>query len=305
MVSRRLFVLGLGSVAAASILSPSLPSPGRGGEEDDVLAIDPRMEGRTRGFALQCDRSPWVEETGRTCGRVITYRAGVEGRGSCVLLDRFGTVALTTHQVEDWLSSDGTRTVEAVVRFSPRPGEIVETKGLSDIRLHEGLDLAFASIDPAFVASADLMPVVWGAIPNVVVETEIVAVGWALGRDRLHAAQGVCRRFHDIDEQRYTSLGKSGSSGRFFCKIEARLGAYPGMSGGAVFSGGALVGIDNANSPADDIPDLRFTPSWAVWDGYRKLYPDRAAEAVFAPGLRLDRQPMPLSCVADPRAFSR
>jgi hypothetical protein len=302
MVSRRLAVLGLGSVALASLSRRSLwDNP----EGEDVLAADPGMEGRTRGFAQLCDSDPWVAASGRTCGRVITYGAGVEGRGSCVLLDRFGTVALTTHQVEDWLSGDGARTVESMLRFSPRPGEIVETPGLAGVRMHEGLDLAFATIDPAFVARAGLRPVVWGTVPNTVAELDIIAVGWAHGRDQLHAARGVCRRFHDIDQEEYTSLGKSGSSGRFFCKVEARLDAHPGMSGGAVFAGGALVGIDNANGPADDIPNLRFTPSWAVWDGYRKLYPERAAEAEFAPGPRLDLQPIPITCQAEPRAFSR
>jgi len=302
MVSRRLLVFGLGSAVIASVLYRSM------GEEEvgeDVLAADPRMVGRTRGFAQLCDSDPWVAGAGRTCGRVVTYLGGVEGRGSCVLLDRFGTIALTTHQVEDWLSSAGARTVEASVLFSPRPGETSETAGLTEVRFHDGLDLAFATIDPGFVAGAGLVPAVWGAIPNNVSGTEIVAVGWAHGRDRLHAARGVCQRFHDFDQEEFTSLGKSGQSGRFVCKVEAHLEAHPGMSGGAVFAGGALVGLDNANGPADDIPNLRFTPSWALWDGYRKLYPERAAEAVFAPGLRLDQQPFPITCRADPKAFSR
>lgn len=302
MISRRLAVLGLGSAAVASL---SLQSFWDRPAEEDGLAADPEMAGRTRGFARLCGSDPWVAATGRTCGRVITYGAGVEGRGSCVLLDRFGTVALTTHQVEDWLSGDGSRTVESLLRFSPRPGEIAENPGLAEVRMHDGLDLAFATIESAFVARSGLTPVVWGTLPNTVAEIEIVAVGWAHGHDQLHAARGVCRRFYDFDQEEYTSLGKAGSSGRFLCKVEARLDAHPGMSGGAVFAGGALVGIDNANGPADDIPNLRFTPSWAVWDGYRKLYPDRAAEAAFAPGPRLDLQPIPVSCLAEPRVFSR
>jgi len=302
MISRRFAVLGLGAVAVTSL---SLVSPSDAPDDKDGLAAAPEMEGRTRGFAQLADSDPWVAAAGLTCGRVITYLGAVEGRGSCVLLDRFGTVALTTHQVEDWLSGDGLPTVAATVRFSPRPGEVVESSGLSGVRMNPGLDLSFATIDPAFVARAGLRPVVWGTVPNNVAELDIVAVGWAHGHDQLHAARGVCRRFHDIDREDYTSLGKSGASGRFFCKVEARLDAHPGMSGGAVFAGGALVGIDNANGPADDIPNLRFTPSWAVWDGYRKLYPERAAEAVFAPGPRLDLQPIPISCQADPRFFSR
>ncbi|SEH60173.1 S1 family peptidase [Magnetospirillum fulvum] len=304
MVSRRLMVLGLG-VSAFAVLNASRRSVPEEAEEGDLLAAEPGMDGRTWGFAQLCDSDPWVAAAGRTCGRVITYRGEVEGRGSCILLDRFGTVALTTHQVEDWLTDSGTGAIEAVVRFSPRPGEVAETAGLANVRFHPGLDLAFATIDPAFVAGAALAPAVWGTVPNSVAGTRIVAVGWAHGHDQLHAAAGVCHRFHDIDQEEYTSLAKSGSSGRFFCKVEARLDAHPGMSGGAVFSNGALVGLDNANGPADDIPNLRFTPSWAVWDGYRRLYPERAAEADFAPGPRLDFQPFPLSCRADPRAFSR
>lgn len=304
MLSRRLLLVGVG-VSALAIMASSRRSGPEEAEAPDPLAADPAMAGRTRGFAQLCDSDPWVAATARTCGRVVTYLGAVEGRGSCILLDRFGTVALTTHQIEDWLSDADAGTAQATVRFSPRPGEVAETAGLADVRFHPLLDLAFATIDPAFVAQAGLAPAVWGTLPNTVAGTRIVAVGWALGHDQLHAAAGLCHRFHDIDQEEYTSLAKSGASGRFFCKVEARLEAHPGMSGGAVFAGGALVGLDNANGPADDIPNLRFTPSWALWDGYRKLYPARAALAEFAPGPRLDAQPFPLSCLTDPRVFSR
>jgi len=297
MPSRRFVVFSLGAagaVAAAGLL------PGAGtpeGDEDDLSAA-PGLPSRTRGFVALSGRLPWVADLGRTCGRVATLRDGLVGVGSCVLLDEFGTLALTAHQVEDWpvAGPDGGRRVEAIVGFSPVPGQWVEQRATVPLHFHPQLDLALGRLDPALVRDAGLAPVVWGALPPYVPGIEVTALGWAFGRDRLHAAAGPCRGFIDIDREEYTSPAQAGRVGEFLCKVEASLVAHGGMSGGGVFRNGAFVGMGNANGPADDVPRQRFTPSWAVWQAYAARFPERAAAARFAPGPRPDSVPLPLSC---------
>ena len=294
-------LIGLGAVVGAGLLGLR-SSPRSSGPEDD-LAAAVTSPARTTGFVQLAAEQPWAERLGRCCGLVITRRPGVEGRGSCVLLDRFGTIALTAHQVEDWLVEDGPGRVcvEGEVRFAPGPDHLLVSGRLEAVRVNGALDLAFATIDLAPLAGVE--PVIWGTLPVGVGGVDLVAAGWAEGHERLHAAAGRAFMFRDYDQETYTSLGRAGASGQFLCKVVARLEAHPGMSGGGVFHQGALVGIDNANGPADDIPDLRFTPSWAVWDAYRKLYPDRAATAVFAAGPHFEQIPLPLSCRGKPDAF--
>lgn len=303
--SRRAVLAGLGALAGAGLLG--LLSPGRGTDPapPDPLAPAEGLAARTDGFARLAAERPWVERLGRCCGLVITRRPGVEGRGSCVLLDRFGTLALTAHQVEDWLveAGPGRVAVEGEVRFAPTPGPLVVSGRLEQVRVAGALDLAFATLDLAPLAGAGLAPVAWGSLPAGLAGVELVAAGWPHGHERLHAAAGRAQLFRDYDQETYTSLGHAGADGRFLCKAMARIDAHPGMSGGGVFLDGAFVGIDNANGPADDIPDLRFTPVWAVWDAYRKLYPDRAATVAFAGPLRPDQTAMPLSCRGEPEIF--
>jgi len=299
--SRRAVLLGLGALAGVGLLGLSPSRRDAAAPGDDLAAADPA---RTAGFARVVAEQGWVERLGRCCGLVITRRPGVEGRGSCVLLDRFGTIALTAHQVEDWLveAGSGRVAVEGEVRFAPRPGPLLASGRLEEVRVNGALDLAFATLDLAPLAGAGLEPATWGSLPVGVGGVDLVAAGWAEGHERLHASVGRAHLFRDYDQETYTSLGRAGASGQFLCKVMARLDAHPGMSGGGVFHEGALVGIDNANGPANDIPDLRFTPSWAVWDAYRKLYPDRAATVAFA-APRPDQTPLPLSCRGEPDRF--
>jgi hypothetical protein len=294
MPSRRDLLLTLGAVAATGALMLG----GGGADDDDDLAESPDQPGRTRGFVRLAGRLPWVADLGRTCGRFSTFRDGLEGIGSCVLLDEFGTIALTAHQVEDWPvgAADGVPHIEASVAFSPRPGAWVRSQGIEALHFHSMLDLGLATIDPGFVRDNGLEPIRWGSLPQWFAGVEVVATGWAHGRTVLHAADGPCLGFTDLDREEYTSLTRNGRMGQFLCKTEAAISAHPGMSGGGVFLDGAFVGMDNANSPAGDVPRLRFTPSWAVWQAYSKFHPERAAIARFGRGLRPDGVPMPLSC---------
>ncbi len=158
-------------------------------------------------------------------------------------------------------------------------------------------DVMFGSIDPAVIQQHGLKPVGWAAVSynNDNAGLDIIAVGFPDPSRRLHAVVGKIKSFEDkvnVDDKDMPQTK---------CKIAADFPAFPGMSGGGVFSDGAFVGTVNTTAGLGSSPKSDFTPADFIYTAYEGLFPGRARNAGFQPVVQSPQTPQ--ACQFDRRQF--
>jgi hypothetical protein len=212
----------------------------------------------TKGFYELSQKHPWLAATRNSVG----FLRGENGCGSAVLWDRYGTIVLCDHE---W---GGT---PLKLTFFLKDVK-VETE-IYDCLKDGRHDLMFASIDPKVISRNKLLPVERGKMGFEGKEAgqTIINVGFPGPSRRLHATEGTVGDLYPILDE---TNGEQ--TWPISCKIKNAGVTFRGMSGGAAFHEGRLVGIRNTGRTLGINAYGFFTPIDLITNAYCDLYPERA-----------------------------
>jgi len=254
----------------------------------------------TQDFEQLRLNAPALDELGMSVGKVrpfilqknsLTVISEYTG-GSAILLDRYGTVALTNHQSKLAMADF------VFIEFTnPKTGSVLAFKANIEF-VDESLDLSFATIvdssELSFgISDGFVKPVTWGQTQyGKSAGVRIISGGYPGDKAKLlHATPGVIYKFYDSRIQ----------SGKLVaCRLLGEGNIYDGMSGGFVtdsagktFLGQLTGAMDKRFKFLISYVTLFFTPSEAIYNSYRIRYPHRAKDNPFPD---FDERSMPDSC---------
>ena len=248
---------------------------------------DPTISGQ---FNEMRYKFPWLNSIRSGVGWFVgpSNQKGVDSIATAELVDRFGTVAFSNHQV----SGNGRN---VLVTFYPAPNSF-HSVHVKIVSVDKREDIAFGTIAPKVVknliAHYHVQPVQW-ELPSLTqgAGKEVILVGYPLGIPRIHAVLGEEAGFikdPSIDP----------------CKIKFTSVVFHGMSGGGAFRNGKFLGPINIGSPPGSNAWGGYTPAASDEIGYAHTFPKRATKVGLTPSVvaQLEAR-VPSECRSKPEPF--
>jgi hypothetical protein len=189
---------------------------------------------------------------------------GVDGRnrGSALLVDRFGIILTSYHQIKE--------AHDIEIQFFPEKGKVCTARAMRTFHEYPEHDIAFLKINPSFIVAHGLAPIKF-ATPKDIKQTatkKFYSVGFPtlINPPRLHATS--C----------YLSRSKQADDFMKSCKVKVDGAVFRGHSGGMAFLDNKCFGLFLGSNliNAGNIASGHFSSVYAMQADYIDAFPDEA-----------------------------